>query len=309
MINDKINILHTPYMAARHLLVLGLGFSLSLGAFADAYAQEPSTCAETCTARNESGRSLRSERTRLRATTVLPGQTAQDVARVRAKHAPENDKATPIKSWSEYEDAAEGLSALKKEPVAVTLHSGEHINGDINDYTEDAVLIVSDEGSLHIVEIREIRSIDAVPKPANPTLRLSEASAQSFEEQQRQIIRDKIRDYRLREAHQHVGRPMRIAGGTMLGVGAILEVWGLTALTTRNSANDRDVKGEPFGNALALPVAIAGAPLMATGIGLLLGANIKRHRAIQEARKKNITYSVAPHIGPDHIGAGATVKF
>lgn len=257
-------------------------------------------------AQRTSDERLRQETMRIRSTTVLPGHTIQS-ARPPSKKQPSDAADTTTKAWGEYETPEDGLEAFKKAPVAITLRSGEHLDGTINYYTEDAVLVVTDTGSLHIIEIQDIRAIDTLPKPEKHTLSLSEDAAQSLKHKQQQAIRDKIRDYRLREAHQHVGRAMRISGGTLIGLGAIAEIWGLTVLSTVRNSNS--VSDGPFGNAMAVPVAIAGAPMFATGVGLLIGANIKRRRAIQNAREKNITYSVVPQKMGRGAGAAATVNF
>lgn len=250
---------------------------------------------------------LRQESMRMRATTVLPGHAVQNIARPPSKKKPKPTQTHATKAWGDYESPEDGLKAFQNAPVDMTLRSGEQLSGTINYYTEDAVLVVTESGSLYIIELTDIQTVNTRSQPEPPKLSLSDDAAQSFRSKQHQAIRDKIRDYRLREAHQYIGRGLRITGGVLLGVGALAEVWGLTVLTTAESG--QSVQDGPFGNGMAMPVAIIGAPMIVTGVGLILGANVKRRRAIDDARQKNITYSVAPLRMKRGVGAGATIVF
>lgn len=270
-----------------------------------AHAQSTEPAPDAADAQLLAKDTLRQESMRMRATTVLPGHTIQTTARPPSKKVPKPSEAPPTKAWGEYATTEDGLEAFKKTPVILSLHDGQRLTGNINYYTSDAVLFVTEAGDLHIIELTKIRGVEPFIQAEPSKLSLSEDAAQSLQSKHQQAIRDKIRDYRLREAHQHIGRPLRVSGGTLLGVGALAELWGLTVLTT--TKNSGGMNDGPFGNSMAVPVTIIGAPLIATGIGLIIGANLKRKRAIDEARKKNIRYSVAPT--PMGRGAGTTVEF
>lgn len=250
---------------------------------------------------------LRQESMRMRSTTVLPGHTIQTTARPPSKKVPKSSDAPPTKSWGEYATTEDGLEAFKKTPVILSINDGQRLTGNINYYTSDAVLFVTEDGDLHIVELTKIRAVEPYIQTEPSKLTLSDDAAYSLQSKHQQAIREKIHDYRLREAYQYVGRPLRISGGTMLAVGALAELWGLTVLTT--TKNGGGTNDGPFGNSMAVPVTIIGAPLIVTGVGLIIGANLKRKSAIDDARKKNIRYSVAPTPMGRGAGASATVQF
>lgn len=205
------------------------------------------------------------------------------------------------------EAARDALEYFHTKNVELSLRTGEYLTGTVDFFTDDAVLIITRDGSLYIVELRDIQTIDPARTEEEPALAVTDDDLEQLQRQQQRDLRYRIRDYRLKQAHQHIGRPMRIIGGTLLGLGAIAEVWGLTVLTT-SSGDMHDEEG-PFGNALGKPVAIAGAPLMVGGISLIIGANIKRNNAIRNARDKNITYSVSPKFMRDGVRVEGVVRF
>lgn len=205
------------------------------------------------------------------------------------------------------EAARDALEYFHTKNVELSLRTGEYLTGTVDFFTDDAVLIITRDGSLYIVELRDIQTIDPARTEEEPALAVTDDDLEQLLRQQQRDRRARIRDYRLIEAHQHIGRPMRIIGGTLLGLGAIAEVWGMTVLTT-STPGPREAD-DPFGNSLGKPAAIAGAPLIVGGISLIIGANVKRNRAIRKAKETNITYSVRPKFTRDGMGVEGVVRF
>lgn len=256
---------------------------------------------------------VRKARTHPRATEILSGQPVQPRPQ-RPTPPREAPPKRPVYKdtgliQGDPESALQALEFYKAQDVELSLRSDKRLIGTVDFFTDGAVLIITRSGNLHVIALQDIETIDPAPAAVEekPSVALTDEDREQLRRQQQRDLRYRIRDYRLKQEYQHVGRPMRIIGGTLLGLGAIAEVWGMTVLTTSPRGSTQE--DGPFGNALGKPVAIAGAPLIVGGISLIIGANIKRNRAIRKAKDTNIAYSVSPKFMRDGVGVEGVVRF